>query len=133
MGVAAARSQASRRSAWCRGASDRFLSGLTVSTQSGSPLQTPPAANIRAVPICEVDVEAQEMTTVLGSTPTARRTALVVMVAWLLAGTLDITTAVFYYVGPSARAARLLQGIASGLLGALAFDGGAATALLGLA
>jgi len=56
------------------------------------------------------------------------------MVAWLLAGTLDITTAILYYVGPSsARAARLLQGIASGLLGARAFDGGVATAFLGLA
>lgn len=55
------------------------------------------------------------------------------MTAWLLAGTLDITTAVLYYVGPSiAGASRLLQGIASGLLGAAAFDGGAVTALLGL-
>src|SRR5262249_34443218 len=71
---------------------------------------------------------------VVRSAAPPRRTALVVTFAWLLAGTLDITTAVFYYVGPSsARAARLLQGIASGLLGALAFDGGAATALLGLA
>ncbi len=64
----------------------------------------------------------------------ARRTTLTVLTAWLLAGTLDITTAILYYVGPStARAARLLQGIASGLLGARAFDGGAPTALLGLA
>jgi len=63
-----------------------------------------------------------------------RRTALVVVIAWLLAGTLDITTAVFYYVGPStARATRLLQGIASGLIGARAFEGGAATAWAGLA
>src|SRR5262245_45675391 len=77
---------------------------------------------------------APEMTTVQRSAATTRHTALVVMVAWLLAGTLDVTTAVFYYVGPSsARAMRLLQGIASGLLGARAFDGGAATALLGLA
>jgi hypothetical protein len=74
------------------------------------------------------------MTSVRGSTPTARPTALVIMFAWLLAGTLDITTAVLYYVGPSsARAERLLQGIASGVLGAPAFGGGAATALLGLA
>lgn len=49
-------------------------------------------------------------------------------------GTLDITAAILYYVGPSdTAAARLLQGIASGVLGARAFDGGAATALLGLA
>src|SRR5262245_37292591 len=74
------------------------------------------------------------MTGVVGSAATTRRTALVVMIAWVLAGTLDITTAVFYYVGPSsARAARLVQGIASGVLGARAFDGGVATALLGLA
>ena len=73
------------------------------------------------------------MSTVQRSAATTRRTVLVVMVAWLLAGTLDVTTAIFYYVGPSsARAARLLQGIASGLLGARAFDGGTATALLGL-
>ena len=74
------------------------------------------------------------MTTLLWSTGTPRRTAVTVLIAWLLAGTLDITTSVLFYVGPSsARAARLLQGIASGLLGARAFDGGATTALLGLA
>lgn len=67
-------------------------------------------------------------------TATARRTTATVLFAWLLAGTLDITTAILYYVGPSSvRAARLLQGIASGVLGARAFDGGATTALLGLA
>ncbi len=74
---------------------------------------------------------------VIGGVPApvaARRTTLTVLMAWLLAGTLDITTAILYYVGPSsARSARLLQGIASGLLGARAFDGGAGTALLGLA
>jgi len=65
---------------------------------------------------------------------TKRRTALVVLMAWLLAGTLDITTAILYYVGPSrARATRLLQGIASGVLGARAFHEGAATAWIGLA
>jgi len=74
------------------------------------------------------------MTKVLRSAATFSRSAVAVAIAWLLAGTLDITTAILYYVGPSrARAARLLQGIASGLLGARAFDGGAATALLGLA
>jgi hypothetical protein len=72
--------------------------------------------------------------TVLWSAATWRRTAVTVLIAWLLAGTLDIATAVLYYVGPSStRAARLLQGIASGVLGASAFNGGAATALLGLA
>ena len=72
------------------------------------------------------------MTSVVLS-PSTRRTVLAVLVAWLLAGTLDITAAIFYYLGPSsARAARMLRGIASGVLGARAFDGGAATALLGL-
>lgn len=74
------------------------------------------------------------MTSVVLPPATTRRTLLVVIVAWLLAGTLDITAAILYYLGPSsARAARLLRGIASGVLGARAFDGGAATALLGLA
>jgi hypothetical protein len=57
-----------------------------------------------------------------------------VLIAWLLAGTLDIATAILYYIGASpARAARLLQGIASGLLGDRAFAGGGTTVLLGLA
>jgi len=56
-----------------------------------------------------------------------------ILLAWLLAGTLDITTAIVYYIGASAAGAeRLLQGIASGVLGAEAFTGGAATAALGL-
>lgn len=110
-----------------------FLSGPTVSNQSGSPFGRRRALSSAPLPVCEVDVTTPEMTTVLWSAGT-RRTALVVTVAWLLAGTLDIATAVLYYAGlSSARAARLLQGIASGVLGARAFDGGAATALLGLA
>jgi hypothetical protein len=57
-----------------------------------------------------------------------------VAAAWLLAGTLDVSTAILYYTGLSLPPAmRLLQGIASGVLGARAYDGGAATALLGLA
>jgi hypothetical protein len=58
-----------------------------------------------------------------------------VALAWLLAGTLDVSTAVLYYTGLSRPAAtRLLQGIASGLLGPnAAYSGGDATALLGLA
>jgi hypothetical protein len=56
-----------------------------------------------------------------------------VLLAWLLSGTLDITTAILYYVGLSGpRAERLLQGIASGVLGRQAFVGGVGTALLGL-
>jgi hypothetical protein len=61
------------------------------------------------------------------------RTLTAVLLAWLLAGTLDITTAIVYYTGASANGAeRLLQGIASGVLGAAAFTGGAATAVLGV-
>jgi uncharacterized membrane protein YagU involved in acid resistance len=53
--------------------------------------------------------------------------------AWLLAGTLDIAAAIFIYAFPSgAKVTRLLQGIASGLLGAKAFSGGLRTAALGL-
>ena len=62
-----------------------------------------------------------------------RRATLTILLAWLLAGTLDITTAILYYTGASAAGAeRLLQGIASGVLGAAAFTGGTATAVLGL-
>ena len=62
-----------------------------------------------------------------------QRTTITILLAWLLAGTLDITAAFVYYVGSSATGAeRLLQGIASGVLGAAAFTGGAATAVLGL-
>ncbi len=57
-----------------------------------------------------------------------------ILSAWLLAGTLDITAALVYYgVRAGAKPMRLLQGIAAGLLGASAFQGGAATAALGLA
>lgn len=65
---------------------------------------------------------------------TWRGTVFTVLIAWLLAGALDITAAILYYVGGSAaRSQRLLQGIASGVLGARAFEGGASTAVLGLA
>jgi hypothetical protein len=57
-----------------------------------------------------------------------------VLVAWLLAGTLDITTAILCYTGGNpARAATLLQRIASGLIGYWAFAGGSTTVVLGLA
>lgn len=54
--------------------------------------------------------------------------------AWLVAGTLDITAACTYYpltagISPVA----ILQGIASGWLGPAAFSGGLRTAALGLA
>ena len=68
------------------------------------------------------------------ATVTADRSDLkVVLFAWLVAGTLDVTAAVTYYpLVAGARAVRILQGIASGVLGPTAYDGGAATAALGL-
>jgi hypothetical protein len=56
-----------------------------------------------------------------------------ILIAWTLAGTLDIAAAVLYYAGLSiTRATTLLQGIASGVLGARAFAGGLETAAFGL-
>ncbi len=54
--------------------------------------------------------------------------------AWLVAGTLDIAIAVTYYpLTAGVTPVAILQGIASGLLGPAAFQGGAWTAALGLA
>ena len=57
-----------------------------------------------------------------------------IVTAWVIAGTIDIVVALTYYpltagVAPLA----ILQGIASGVLGPPAFQGGAATAAFGLA
>lgn len=52
--------------------------------------------------------------------------------AGLVAGTLDITAALVVYTHSGAERVRLLQGIASGLVGKAAFHGGSTTALLGL-
>ncbi len=57
---------------------------------------------------------------------------LAVLSAGLACGVLDITAALVVYGYLGAKPMRLLQGIASGLLGPKAFDGGLATALLGL-
>lgn len=57
---------------------------------------------------------------------------LAVLWAGLACGVLDITAAFVVYGYFGAKPMRLLQGIASGLLGPKAFDGGLATALLGL-
>lgn len=52
----------------------------------------------------------------------------------LLAGTLDILYAIgFSYLRSGTRPARVLQSVASGALGRAAYDGGTATAALGLA
>ncbi len=57
-----------------------------------------------------------------------------ILLAWIVAGTLDVTTAVTYYpLTANVTSTQILQGIASGLLGAQAFQGGSATAALGLA
>jgi len=65
---------------------------------------------------------------------TARSSAVYfVLLAWLVAGSLDITAAVTYYpLMTGVRPAVILRGIASGVLGSRAFDGGAGTAALGL-
>jgi uncharacterized membrane protein YagU involved in acid resistance len=57
---------------------------------------------------------------------------LAVLCAGLACGVLDITAALVVYGFFGLKPMRLLQGIASGLLGAPAFQGGLATALLGL-
>ena len=55
------------------------------------------------------------------------------LLAWLVAGTADIVVACTYYpLTVDAHVLQILQGIAAGVLGAGAFDGGVATALLGL-
>ncbi|HYT24689.1 MAG TPA: hypothetical protein VEW05_31180 [Candidatus Polarisedimenticolia bacterium] len=65
----------------------------------------------------------------MGKNPNA---VLAVLWAGLACGVLDITAAVVVYGYLGLKPMRLLQGIASGLLGPKAFDGGLATALLGL-
>ena len=64
---------------------------------------------------------------------TSRGAGRAIVLAWLLAGTLDVTTAVTYYpLTANVTAKQILQGIASGVLGAQAFRGGYPTAALGL-
>ena len=56
-----------------------------------------------------------------------------ILFAWIVTGTLDVGTAVTYYpLTANVTARQILQGIASGVLGAQAFQGGNATAALGL-
>jgi hypothetical protein len=62
----------------------------------------------------------------------ASKVRLIVLRAGLTAGVLDITAAFVVYGFFGAKPLRLLQRIASGLLGSRAFEGGFATALLGL-
>ena len=65
----------------------------------------------------------------MGENPNALRA---VLAAGFACGVLDITAAFIVYGYFGAKPVPLLQGIASGLLGAKAFQGGLATALLGL-
>ena len=66
--------------------------------------------------------------------PAGPRLVRAVIRAWLTAGTLDIAIASTWYpLTAGAHVLRIYQGIASGILGARAFDGGIATAALGLA
>ena len=56
-----------------------------------------------------------------------------VLLAALVAGTIDITYAILYYGAKGVPALKILQSIASGLLGKEAFAGGFGVAMLGLA
>jgi len=55
-----------------------------------------------------------------------------ILVAWLIAGILDITSAFVIAGIKGTGSIRMLQGVASGLLGARSFEGGLLTAGLGL-
>jgi hypothetical protein len=61
------------------------------------------------------------------------RPLLTIVAAWLIAGILDITSAFVIAGIKGTGSIRMLQGIASGLLGKRSFEGGLLTAGLGLA
>lgn len=63
---------------------------------------------------------------------TTQNPLLAIVWAGLACGTLDITAALLVYGHFGRPPLRLLQGIAAGLLGSRAFEGGIATAVLGL-
>ncbi len=65
------------------------------------------------------------------SAATTARPLRAILCGGLLCGALDIAAAFAIYGAMGLRPVRLLQGIASGLLGSSAFSGGMATALLG--
>ena len=71
----------------------------------------------------------------MGRTPASTGTSRAgpaILAAGLLCGTMDITAAFITWAPKGLSPVRLLQGIASGLLGPAAFRGGWATAALGL-
>jgi hypothetical protein len=55
-----------------------------------------------------------------------------ILIGWLVAGILDITSAILITLYYHGSVTRMLQGIASAAIGKRAFDGGNATAALGL-
>jgi hypothetical protein len=55
-----------------------------------------------------------------------------IAITGLIVGAMDITAAIIQAISRGATATRLLQFVASGLIGQNAFEGGAATAALGL-
>ena len=73
------------------------------------------------------------MTSAAGALATPRPNAVMGLV-WggLICGVMDITAALIVYGYFGAKPVRLLQGIAGGLLGPRTYNGGLATALLGL-
>ncbi len=62
-----------------------------------------------------------------------RRGLRAIAITGLIVGAMDITSAFIIAISRGSTATRLLQFVASGLLGAKAFQGGIATAALGLA
>ncbi|MCU1286842.1 MAG: hypothetical protein JWO13_3192 [Acidobacteriales bacterium] len=72
------------------------------------------------------------MNTALAPTRTSRALPAIVL-GGLTAGILDITAAFVTWVPRGVSPVRILQGIAKGALGAKAYEGGLATAALGLA
>jgi hypothetical protein len=61
------------------------------------------------------------------------RTTRLILLAGVVGATCDITYAILYYGWKGISAERILQTVASGLLGKASFDGGAQSAALGLA
>lgn len=55
-----------------------------------------------------------------------------ILTGWLTVGTVDILDAILMTLWRGGAPTRMLQGIASGLLGQASFEGGIATAILGL-
>ena len=64
--------------------------------------------------------------------PNSARTTRLVLLAGIAGATCDIVYAILYYGWKGIPAERILQTVASGLLGKASFDGGWATAALGL-